>query len=252
MRKLTKVLVMILFITIAFVGKNVEAKEVYYTNSSGVEFTKEQYDFYTYLTHEGFQEYVTQDMLEEVNWDDLDSMDVKVVRMCTKEPSNMGSTSQPQQDNLFFKTEYKGIMIGKYCNKVTCRVTTDVEWYGEPNVKSHDVIGAFLDGPTRLTEASTVITSSTTGSYEEITIYEDDGFGAVFQVPTGDDVTITQTFLYSGTGTIYSTYQHAKEGISYENAQKFHIAFSGFGNVLDFYGKAYDIYDKMPGVCIDV
>ena len=45
-RKLAKYLFVFLFIMIVVMGKDVYAEEPYYTNSKGVSFTKEQYDFY--------------------------------------------------------------------------------------------------------------------------------------------------------------------------------------------------------------
>ena len=84
-------------------------------------------------------------------------------------------------------------------------------------------------------------------------VTDTDGFGTVVKLPdTSDTIHITQSYLYSGTGVIYYTYQHAMYSISLANAQLFYIDLVGYGNVLDFYGAATGFYDDMPGVYVEV
>ena len=242
MKKIVGVIVLFLIFSI---GKNVCAKEYYYTNKNGVSFTKEQYDFYTYLTHDGYQEYVTQEMLDEIKNDDLSTIQKKVIRLCPIE-------SNRRDNSTFVSTSAKTLSMGQYCSSINCRVFCELEWLGEPNVKSHDIMGSYLSGPTRLTVPSTTVSSSLFSGTHETVVYDTDGFGALIQVPNGDDIFIDQTYVYSGTGTIFYTYQHAMSGISYSNAQLFTIGLGGYGNVLDFYGAALGVYDDMPGVYMDV
>lgn len=251
MRKLAKYIFVFLFIMIVVMGKDVYAEEPYYTNSKGVSFTKEQYDFYTYLTHEGFQENVTQDMLNEIAGQDLNSLDVKVIKLCPTK-RNSGKENQLRDDNTYFATQYKSIAMGKYCSNTGCRVIAEAEWFDVPNIKSYDVMGAYLDGPTRLNTPTTFITTSEDATEEETIVYDTDGFGAVFVIPDGDDIFIAQTFNYSGTGTIYFSYQHAMSYTTLNTAQLFNIGLIGYGNVFEFYGAATGVYDQMPGVHMDV
>lgn len=233
---------------IAITGKTAFAKEVYYTNSSGVEFTKEEYDFFTYLTWDGYQEYIPQEMLDEIKGKSINDPDVKRVKICPTSKRVVTRNSNPE-----VTTDTRSLIMGKYCNSVFCRVLIDLTWFDEPFTKSNDVVGSLLDGPTRLTTPTTTISSTTSSGTHSAIVYETDGFGTVVPLPTtGDNIHITQSYLYSGTGVIYYTYQHAMYNISTANAQLFHIDLVGYGNVLDFYGAAANIYDDMPGVYIEV
>ena len=138
MKKAVKYFAAFLFVITIFMGQEVYAKEVYYTNSKGVSFTKEQYDFYTYLTHDGFQEHVTQDMLDEIAGADLSKIQVKKVGICPNPPT--------RDDNLYVITSAKSLEMSNYCFAGTCRIYSEVEWFGDPTVKSYDLRAAF-DSP---------------------------------------------------------------------------------------------------------
>lgn len=246
MKKAVKYFAAFLFVITIFMGQEVYAKEVYYTNSKGVSFTKEQYDFYTYLTHDGFQEYVTQDMLDEIAGADLSKIKVKKVGICPNPPT--------RDDNTYIITSAKSLEMSNYCFGGSCRVYSEVEWFGDPTVKSYDLYGTYYDGTvSRIGPPVLVITSSDSGDDEETINYDTDGFGAVVQVPqTGDDIIMDLTYLYSGTGTVFVSYQHAMSPITLANAQLFNIDLIGYGGVFDFYGAAVGVYDQMPGVHMDV
>ena len=254
MRKITKYGLALLFVLVSFLGSNVYAEEIYYTNSKGVSFTKEQYDFYTYLTHDGYQEQVTQEMLDEIAGQDLDSLDVKVVRLCPNEQkSQLRSTYNTQDDRLKVETSAKSLSMAKYCTPYYCRVLSELEWLGEPNSKSYDLMGAYLDGPTRLAVPTTSVVTTSGSKPEETIKYDTNGFGAVIKLPNeSDPPLISQSFMYSGTGVIFVSYQHAMSSISLADAQLFNIGLIGYGSVFDFYGVAADIYDQMPGVYMTV
>ena len=252
MKKIGKYVMILLFVVVAFACKNVYAEEIYYTNHLGVSFTREQYDFYTYLAHDGYQEQVTQDMLDEIAGQNLDDLDVEVIRMCSMQQATLGNVNHVQDDNTFFTTSAKSISMSKYCLPSHCRILSEVEWFGEPNVKSHDVIGSYLDGPTLMGSPIVYVSTEVTDASEETIKYETDGFGAVVVIPEGEEAFIDMTFAYLGTGTIFVSYQHAMEPITLANSQLFHIDPIGYGNVFDFYGAAVDVYDGMPGLHMDV
>lgn len=243
-----------LVVLILLIGSTVHA-ETYYTNHLGVSFTREQYDFYTYVMHDGFQEHVTQDMLDEIAHEDIESIEVSKVSICPNpmQQGNMGNLANPLDDNTFVITSAKSLEMTVACNSVNfCRAFAYVEWFGEPNQKSYDVIGAYLDGPTRTSTPMVLVSTEDDFANEEVIKYETDGFGAVVPVIDGDDLMIDMTFPYSGTGGIFISYQHAMSYISLANAQLFNIDFVGYGNVFDFYGAAIGVYDEMPGVHMDV
>ena len=240
---------LLLLVVISFFGKNVFAEEIYYTNSSGVAFTKEEYDFYTDLAYDGYQERVTEEMLNEIKGKDRDSLKMNVVKMCLKD-KNDGIMTAQNDDNLFIETTAKSLSMGKYCTPFFCRVVAVLKWLVEPAVKSYDAMGAFIDGPTRLTDPVTTI-STGQGAYDpELVRYQDDGFGAIFKLPeeTNENTIIDQSFMFEGSGMIFMTYQHTMYNLTLNEASQFDIDFSGFGNVFDFYGEAFNAYDNLPGV----
>ena len=250
MKKNKKIIVIVIMAIAILLGKNVYAKEVYYTNSNGVEFTKDEYDFFTYLMRDGYQEFVTQEMVDEIAGKTIYDEDVKSVNIC---PTNVNKLTHNRDNNLEVTTDAKSLLLGKYCTPFYCRAVIDLSWLAEPYVKSYDVVGSLLDGPTRLTEPITLVSSTTTGASHVAAVYETDGFGTVVQLPTtGDNIHIAQNYIYSGTGVIYYTYQHSMFTISLANSQLFHIDLVGYGNVLNFYGAAVGYYDDMPGVYMEV
>ena len=246
MKKAVKYFAAFLFVITIFMGQEVYAKEVYYTNSKGVSFTKEQYDFYTYLTHDGFQEYVTQDMLDEIAGADLSKIKVKKVGICPN--------PQRRDDNLYVITSAKSLEMSNYCYSGHCSIYSEVEWFGDPTVKSYDLYGSYFDGTINRLDPPLIFVTSTDWADDEETIkYENDGFGAVVQVPqTGNDIFLDMVYSYSGTGTVFVSYQPAMSPITLANAQLFNIDLIGYGGVFDFYGAAVGVYDQMPGVHMDV
>lgn len=244
---------LLLLVVISFFGKNVFAEEIYYTNSSGVAFTKEEYDFYTDLAYDGYQEKVTEEMLNEIKGKDRDSLKMNVVKMCLKD-KNDGIMTAQNDDNLFIETTAKSLSMGKYCTPFYCRAVAVLEWLVEPAVKSYDAIGAFIDGPTRLADADTALTTDTAVYRPELVRYEEDGFGALIKLPeeTNKGTIIDQSFMFEGSGMIFMTYQHTMYNLTLNEASQFDIDFSGFGNVFDFYGEAFNAYDNLPGVYMHV
>ena len=151
----------------------------------------------------------------------------------------------------FYSTPAKSINIGKVCG-ILCRIVTTATWLVEPSVRSYDVIGSYLVGPTRISTPTTVAYTSDNSNFASANKYDTNGFGSVVEIPQGDDVIVTQVFAYTGTGTVYSSYQHAMTTSSLTIAQQFNISGIGFGGVFDFYDEAYDTYDNMNGVYLVV
>lgn len=252
--KVKKGIIFILMAAFLLFGKTVYAEE-YYKNHLGVSFTKEQYDFYTNLMHEGYQEAVTQEMLNEIANEDLDSIEINKVSLCpTPTKSKINPGGQLRDDCLFVSTSAKSLEMANACNGLGhCRMYAFVEWFGEPNQQSYDVFGAYFDdGPSIIGSPIVVVSTEDEFASEEVVKYESDGFGAVVPVLSGEGLMIDMSFAYSGNGGIFISYQHAMSYISLANAQLFNIDFSGYGNVFSFYGAAVGIYDQMPGVHMDV
>ena len=249
MKKALKVLVIVVCFSVILGTKSVNAKEVAYTNEKGFEFTQDEYNFFTKVYGQKFvQKYLDQDIYNQ--FPDTDFANAEVV---TKVYSTNESRQNPSKDSPYFSSPAKSLQISKYCTSILCKIYVTATWLGDPTVKSYDDIGVYLDGPSRLGTATTVAYSDLTNNYAANTKYQTEGFGASVLLPqTGNDIIVLQTFNYTGTGTIYASYQHAMLNTTLAVAQSFNISDIGYGGVFDFYNNADLVYDNMNGVDLDV
>lgn len=222
---------------------DVQAKEVYFVNQNNVEFTKEEYDFITYMFWDGAQENMDLDDYNNfINSDimngDLDSniyYDIPLTRATSIEEAN------------------KTLKIVKSCSS-NCFVSVTLTWKKFPTVKSYDVIGAYLDGTSLVNNPATSITTNgtITTTYKDIK-KSNNGFGVSVKLPTyGTSMIINQSFRVNKGGTVYASYQHAIKNISLSNSQNYTFSRSGYGGVFKFSGTALTTYDKMKGVSISL
>lgn len=222
---------------------DVQAKEVYFVNQNNVEFTKEEYDFISYMFWDGAQENMDLDDYNNfINSDimngDLDSniyYDIPLTRATSIEEAN------------------KTLKIVKSCSS-SCFVSVTLTWKKFPTVKSYDVIGAYLDGTSLVNNPATSITTNgtITTTYKDIK-KSNNGFGVSVKLPTyGTSMIINQSFRVNKGGTVYASYQHAIKNISLSNSQNYTFSRSGYGGVFKFSGTALTTYDKMKGVSISL
>ena len=249
MKKAIKALLVIVVCFCVILGtKDVNAKEVAYTNEKGFEFTQDEYNFFKKVYGQKFvQKYLDQDIYNQFSGADFANDEV-----VSKIYTTNDSRQNPSKDSPFFSSSAKSIQISKYCGAL-CRIFVTVTWLGDPSIKSYDDIGVYLDGPTRIGSASSIAYSDSDSNFADATKYQTDGFGASILLPqTGDDIIISQSFIYTGTGTIYASYQHAMVNTVLTVAQSFNISDIGYGGVFDFYNNADLVYDNMNGVDLDV
>lgn len=222
---------------------DVQAKEVYFVNQNNVKFTKEEYDFISYMFWDGAQENMDLDDYNNfINSDimngDLDSniyYDIPLTRATSIEEAN------------------KTLKIVKSCSS-NCFVSVTLTWKKFPTVKSYDVIGAYLDGTSLVNNPATSITTNgtITTTYKDIK-KSNNGFGVSVKLPTyGTSMIINQSFRVNKGGTVYASYQHAIKNISLSNSQNYTFSRSGYGGVFKFSGTALTTYDKMKGVSISL
>lgn len=221
---------------------NVQAKETYFVNQNNVEFTKEEYDFISYMFWDGAQEHMDLDDYNNfINSDimngDLDSTiyyDVPLTRATTIEDAN------------------RTLKIAKSCSS-NCLISVTLTWKNSPTIRSYDVIGAYLDGTSLVNNPTTTISAG-----GQLTRFNDikksnNGFGVSVKLPTyGASMVINQNFRVSKGGTVYASYQHAIKNISLSNSQNYTFSRSGYGGVFKFSGTALTTYDRMNGVSISV
>lgn len=237
-----------LFMVICFCSiigiRNVSAKEVYYTNEKGFEFSEDEYTFFKKV----YGEKLVQKYFDESLYNDYAGIDFANTEVQTKKYTTNESRQPLLRDSPYYSTPAKSIQISNVCTSIMCKISITATWLGDPTVKSYDDIGACLVGVSRLGSAITYAYSDSNSNFAAATKYDSNGYGASVLLPQGNDIVITQTFNYTGHGTVYASYQHAMSTSSLTIAQKFNIDIIGYGNVFGFYDEAEDIYDAMNGV----
>lgn len=219
---------------------NVNASTVYYTNDNNVNFTERQYDFFTEMYFDGYQEYMTQ---EDFDYFELEMMNPDLVE--SEYISDIITRATSVNDGT------KTLKISKSSTNEISNVSIVTTWNTNPNVKSYDVIGARLSSVSlKDTPTTKLINSKGTSNYS-VSVSSNNGFGT--SVPlSGNNMKVTQTFKVSNGGTVYASYQHAKTAISLANSKRYTISANGYGGVFAFTGLAISTYDKMNGVSISV
>lgn len=220
---------------------SVHAEEIYYTNKYTVSFTKEQYDFFTAMYYEGYQDYVT---IDDFNYFAGDKMIPNFVETIYTDDGIL------PMDAIANGTK-KNLKISKYVVGYESYITLTADWFKDPATRSNDVIGARFDNVILLEDPITKMVNST--GFKQFASVDafTNGFGQTFLL-SGSNIKITQTYKVSTGGTVYASYQHAQKVISAANSRKYTISSSGYGGVFKFTGTAASVYDKSKGVSITV
>lgn len=235
-----------IFLLVVLIMPNVaNAEYCYFKNDNDVCLTIEEYDFLVKRLWNGFPEIMTKTDYEKLVQEDLINNDVESVIV---EDKNFYFATPKSS---YYATSNKSVKISKVCSSSYCGITVVAEWFSNPNVRSYDVIGAYLDGVTLLTSPSTYLTSSSgTISSSEI-VNQANGFGVSVKLPSGSTGIVLYQYYDTGTsGTIYASYQHAKSTISLANSKLYTVSRSGYGGVFLFNSSIRSKYDGMGGVDI--
>ena len=225
---------------------NVHADEVYYTNSNGVSLTEEQYNFLTELHFDGYQDYITE--ATHNKYLSMGLYDEKVTKEVIEDFDDTGNSL----NGTLHETTAKKLVLSYVCSSNLCNMITTLYWKGAPKVISYDVIGSYLYG--KLTRISYPITYLYwSGSAIEFTdrVYSGNGYGCTVLLQKSSVQMIAEQDIdirVDGSGTFYSSYQHATKKISLETSKKYTTGFGGDGGVFFFYGSAVNVYDQMAGV----
>lgn len=215
--------------------------EQYYKNDYGVTLNKEEYDFLEFMFWNGCQAHMTKADYEKFINSDI--MSGEVDSKIYEEPTTRATTIE--DSNRTFK-------ISKSCT-TNCFISVTLTWKNNPITRSYDVMGAYLDGTTLENTPSTVIKS--TGSSSNITDIKraNNGFGVSMLLPKyGNNIIINQNFRVKKSGTVYASYQHAKNNISYGDSKNYTFSKSGYGQVFQFSGTPTSIYDRFGGINISL
>ena len=255
MKEVKNMLVILVAVVICFcVSVKAEENEVYFVSSNGVELTKKEYDFFVKIYTEETVKTLTQEKYDLVT----NTLDINNHEIETVIKEDIFYDIAPPGLSLYstyVETTYKKIAISKDCySSGVCDMLVTLNWKAQPATKSYDVFGARYSGFTVLYgDVFTIIGYDTKTMYCANYKIRSDGHACHFKLDdTAKIQDVTQSFSVNNGGTVYASYQHAQSNISLENAQKYYFDLGGLGYVFKFYDQAFNVYDGMPGVWLDI
>lgn len=219
--------------------------DAYYTNDSGLEFTKFQYEVMVEILNEELVKDMTQNEYDNFAIADMNSENTKIAI----EEDN-GSDSGIVPFGTYHETQSKKFSIKSTCLSNECIITTTVIWKKSPAVRSYDVMGH------RITNTSFTSTSASFSldTSDNIYTYNDkkgasNGIGCAVKLPSDETINyITMSTAVQPQGRVYGSYQHAIKNITLSTAMNFSFSDNGYGNVF-LYPSSYDLtFDQMAGV----
>lgn len=236
-----KILKLFILITSVVCVQTYAKENSYYINENNVSFSKEQYDYFTAMFYDGYQDLITQEEFNTYN-----EAEMKAENVETKYLNSVSPLS------TLHETPAKQLKISKSVSS-TSKISVVLTWKGTPKVKSYDVIGSYLEGVSSIGNVITRLSYSS-GSYDSNEIKSfNNGFGVSIKLPSsGSNIIVSQSFNTTLGGTVYASYQHATSSISLASSKYYTISKSGYGKVFSFYNNMSSKYDGMGGVYIDV
>lgn len=140
-------------------------------------------------------------------------------------------------------------------------VTVTNSWLTTPSVQDYDVIAMRWTGSATISEVKGTQTARQ-GTLDQETVYErgngnikegSNGVGIsmnMYNSSTDHEMTLEVELTSSNPGTVYGTYQHAKNtAVTLAISKSYSFSSSGLGGVLLFSSTTYaNYYDKMQGV----
>ena len=217
------------------------AKENYFTNENGVSLTEKEYVFFSKLYWEGYQKSLTQE----------EYLQIKDMELFDQEIEKKTYTNYPITRGSSVTSNLRTLSITKVCNS-NCFNTLVTTWIGSPYVRSYDVMGVRLNGPSLLTINNLRVEGNNfSQSYSNPKKFNN-GFGYSFQLPNTSNIQVSVSFTTTQSGTIYGSYQHAMSNTTSVVSNQYTIGVGGYGNVFQFIGTARNIYDNAPGVDISL
>ena len=220
----------------------VHASRIYYTNQYGVNFTEQQYNFYSEMFFEGYQEFVT---VADFN----KALSTNIFNGTIEKTSVIIPSYEIGYNKGAIVTE-KGrtLSIGKSCDSTECFYSLTAVWNGIPNVTSYDILGSRIVGGS-YTYISCGVATGLGYTYTECTPdTPTGGFGYSLQIAPVVNLQVGTSFYTTTGATLYGSYQHAIQNVSLSTSKLYYINYMGYGGVFDFYGAAWGKYDGANGV----
>ena len=222
---------------------NVSAS-TYYTNTNGVNFTKEQYDFISKLYYDGYQ-----DLMSEADLNKMITLDL-FDKEITSKSVNDGLVSKSGLRSTSVYYGKRTLTISSVCTS-ECLVSLMAKWDVCPTIQSWDVIGFRTASGlvvNNVNMASVVGTGYSATYYTSDAQISSNGFGYSVKLGNAGNLKVTTSMYTEPIGIAYGSYQHAVENVSNATSKLYTIGLGGYGYVFHFYGNAYGKYDAAPGV----
>lgn len=209
----------------------------------GIEIEEEKYNTLVEIYGYNYINFITEDEYNMIGNSDLskvtktiyDEEDATIIRPFTT-----------------YSTSYKSINLINN-NGV---ITLELKWKKDPKIRSYDVLAVRLQGLSLGRILSFKQIYSYNGSMKINTnatqkIFNN-GFGESFLLPNGENLECVVTFVVSGSGKVFATYQHATSNISLNDSTNYTLSELGLGSVLLFNNGIGEKYDRMAGVNINI
>ena len=231
-----KKILFILFLFI-FIG-TVNAKTCIYENKVGVEMDCNLYNSLKEYYTENFLDYMPQNEYNQIKNNNPEDIEVETITPIR------GS---------YYGTTYKEIRIVRNGSFITVSLV----WLNNPVTRSYEVFairltsGVSINGSVNFRQYSDnngngiVSTNCSKKTFSN-------GVGVSFKLSVYNNLESYITFNYTGSGTIYSSYQHAITGVTLTQSKKYTLSSSGYGGTTLFDNSVSGYYDGMSGVNLSV
>lgn len=238
-----KKIMFVLLLMVLLLSYNVKADEYFYTNTNGVNFTKEEYDFITDFYFEGYQNDMTQSELNIIR--EFVGAEINTVEY--------DDIIYAPQGTVTLETTYKQFALTSACSGNKCIMNSTLDWKLLPATRSYDVMGMYYTGGFTSGSIQTKVYNGSTllNTYLSPKIFVN-GFGQSFKLPTGSnlDLGIIQTYTVTKGSTIRASYQHAQASVTLNQSKSYTLSTGGLGGVFNHNYGSY--YDGMQGLTMSL
>ena len=230
-------------LSILFIGK-VNAEEIYYTNSNGVNLTKHEYNVLSEFYWDGYQKNMSNEELEFVKNRGLFENEIKTVEIKDNPIALYGVAEHT--------TSYKSLKLTVSCES-DCLVAVSLQWLKLPKIRSYDILGFYLENANVIIDTDVIVDTNFGRTYHSIDKRSSTGIGTSFKIPTAVEyLNISQNLIVEKGGIARASYQHASKTISEANSKKYTFSKTGVGGVFNFGSGIQSYYDCMNGVKLDI
>lgn len=233
---------LITFILLAPMVVFAESDSSLYTTKSGITMERQLYDELCKIYSKGYVETMNEAIFNGIKDNDLS--EVKISEYYSQPFMTLGS---------YFGSSAKNIRIVKNGNYILVTVA----WAGVPANKSYDIMAVRLFNTSivgePLFQQLYVADGDFQVSYDGNVKNFSNGYGNSFKLASGTSLEIDLTFMISGSGVVFATYQHAMVKVTLSESMSYTLSNIGLGGVVKFSDKKIEEkYDEMTGVDLDV